>query len=62
MNWRTWKSKLKQMKSDDIQVYFVALCWVGIFIALMVYGYRHPAHPKRELPKDFHREWSGKFY
>jgi len=56
------KNKPRKLSSEDIQVYVVAICWIGIFVALMVYGALHPSTEKKELPKDFHREWSGKFY
>lgn len=56
------KNKPRKLKSEDIQVYLVAICWIGLFVALMVYGATHPPTPNKELPKNFHREWSGKFY
>ena len=56
------KKKPRKLRSDQIQVYVVAVCWIGIFVALMVYGASHPSKPAKELPKTFHREWSGKFY
>ncbi|MCB0416644.1 MAG: hypothetical protein H6617_05855 [Bdellovibrionaceae bacterium] len=56
------KKKPGKLTSDQIQVYVVAVCWIGIFVALMVYGATHSSKPPKELPKTFHREWSGKFY
>jgi hypothetical protein len=56
------KNKPRKLKSEDIQVYLVAICWIGLFVALMVYGATHPPTSNKELPKNFHREWSGKFY
>jgi len=56
------KKKPRKLTSDQIQVYIVAVCWIAIFTALMVYSATHPTMPKKELPKNFHREWSGKFY
>jgi hypothetical protein len=56
------KNKSRKLSADQIQVFLVATCWIGLFVALMVYGATHPSAPKKELPKTFHREWSGKFY
>ena len=71
MKWCALLSEVKKIKSDEyrrraffekLQVYVVAVIWIGFFVGLMVYDCRHPKHVKRELPKSFHREWSGKFY